>query len=637
MPPNSAKVRCGAMAPAHWKREWAAGLAVVVTFLAMLALTWGKWPDVLVDFGHELYVPWQMSEGRAFGRDVLLVATGPLSPHINALLFKVFGAELRVLVAFNLLCLALLTHLLYVLVRTISDRLTATIACTTFLTIFAFGQYVGVGNYNYVTPYSHGVTHGLTLALLSIWLLHLYFTRRGWWVLVASGLTIGLVSLTKPEILVATGAAAGLRWCAYLRAPGRARDAACAMGVYVCTILLPPGALMMVLLVRMPLSEAWRVTATPWLLLATRFSMMPFYSASMGLDAPWRSLGALSRWSVIIALTVVLGVAAEMAARTWRVPVRAGAIFLFLLLALGLVLMVPFERWFEVARPLPVITLVGGATYAARVFMRPNGTSRRSGAALGLALSGFALALLGKMFLNTRIYHYGFALAMPAFMLAVVWLWWSLPEYLKTRGLDGRVFRCLAGAVLTVLAAVHVGTTLAFHRAKQVPVGSAGNAFISDQRGILVNEAVHLIQQAGSPGDTLTVLPEGVMVNFLARRTSPSPYLAYTPEMIAGFGEEAMLAPLRRAPPDLVLLVSRDSSEYGARTFGKDYALATLRWITEHYVPVARMGGSPLNPDEYGMTLMRRKEDIGEELDVVYPTNDFTPVPSRVTNPGSAR
>jgi len=41
---------------------------VVATFLAMSAWTWRKWPDILVDFGRELYVPWQRVAGKVFSR-----------------------------------------------------------------------------------------------------------------------------------------------------------------------------------------------------------------------------------------------------------------------------------------------------------------------------------------------------------------------------------------------------------------------------------------------------------------------------------------------------------------------------------------------------------------------------------------
>ena len=68
---------------------------------AMLAWSWGTWPNAYVDFGRELYVPWRLTEGEVLYRDIAWF-NGPLSPSWNALLFGVFGTGLRVLVLANL-------------------------------------------------------------------------------------------------------------------------------------------------------------------------------------------------------------------------------------------------------------------------------------------------------------------------------------------------------------------------------------------------------------------------------------------------------------------------------------------------------------------------------------------------------
>ena len=63
-----------------------------------LAISWRKWPDVIVDFGRELYIPWRLSEGAVLYRDVDDVY-GPLSQYFNAGLFRLFGPGLMIVVA----------------------------------------------------------------------------------------------------------------------------------------------------------------------------------------------------------------------------------------------------------------------------------------------------------------------------------------------------------------------------------------------------------------------------------------------------------------------------------------------------------------------------------------------------------
>ena len=58
----------------------------------MLSVSWMKWPDVLIDYGKELYIPWQLTEGRALYRD-FEIFMGPLSFYFNSLVFRLFSSN----------------------------------------------------------------------------------------------------------------------------------------------------------------------------------------------------------------------------------------------------------------------------------------------------------------------------------------------------------------------------------------------------------------------------------------------------------------------------------------------------------------------------------------------------------------
>jgi hypothetical protein len=59
------------------------GLVLLAVGAALLAWTWRKWPDILVDFGRELYIPWQLVSGKVLYVDIAYF-NGPLSPYLNA-------------------------------------------------------------------------------------------------------------------------------------------------------------------------------------------------------------------------------------------------------------------------------------------------------------------------------------------------------------------------------------------------------------------------------------------------------------------------------------------------------------------------------------------------------------------------
>ena len=84
-----------------------------------------------------------------------------------------------------------------------TDIIAATFAVTIFLGIFAFSQYVGIGNYNFVTPYTYNLTHGVVLSFFTIYAYVRYLKQRKTIWLGIVGLSIGLVFLCKIEVFLA--------------------------------------------------------------------------------------------------------------------------------------------------------------------------------------------------------------------------------------------------------------------------------------------------------------------------------------------------------------------------------------------------------------------------------------------------
>src|SRR3954464_5474836 len=90
------------MSPLRANTRILIGLGIVLlTLTAMLAFTWRTWPEPVIDFGRELYVPWQLSQGKVLYRDIAYF-NGPLSPYFNSAVFRIFGVSMMKLVYVNL-------------------------------------------------------------------------------------------------------------------------------------------------------------------------------------------------------------------------------------------------------------------------------------------------------------------------------------------------------------------------------------------------------------------------------------------------------------------------------------------------------------------------------------------------------
>ena len=582
-------------------------IVVVAAALVMLGRSWAKWPDVLVDFGQQLYLPWRLAEGQRLYAD-LAYFHGPLAQYLNALWYRLLGTGLWTLVMTNLLVLTLLFVLMHRLLLRVSSALGAMVAGVVFAVLFAFAQYVGIGNYNYVTPYEHSATYGMLTSVAALWFLARFFDRGRLAELAATGLCLGLTFLTKAEVFLAVGAAVATALVSAMWArPAEQGRTVRSVAVLAGTTLFPVIAAWALLSLTMPARQALVGVLGSWpSVLDGDVARLPFYRAGMGALAIGPSLLELVIW--VIRYAVLFGPALFFA---WRARTRgrltgliAGSVFL--VVAAVLVLLSDSIPWDRAFLPLPVAM----AAAAAAPLVTMAGT-RRSGAGtrelMQLSMVVFAFVLLLKMILNARVYHYGFYLAMPATLMLVVAAVDWIPRWICRRGGCGEIFGAVTLAVLLAVVVGHVRMMGVYFEGKTYTVAVGRDAFLADVRGVAVTEALTMIARYVGPEQTLAVLPEGVMLNYLARRVNPTPHNNLMPPGLIVFGEQDILRTFQDHPPDFIMLVHKDTTEFGARFFGRDYGRRILEWVNAGYEPVLLIGYPPLRDERFGIMLLRRK------------------------------
>ena len=155
---------------------------------------------------------------------------------------------------------------------------------------------------------------------------------------------------------------------------------------------------------------------------------------------------------------------------------------------------------------------------------------------LSLSFSIFSLLMLLKILFRSQLHHYGFVLTMPAGMVVTALLVGWLPEWVRSRG--GHAGLCRTGMVIITLAvvAVLVNVSRGNYQAKVVGVGGAADAFVADERGLVANRVLDRMAELLPAGGTFAVLPEGVMLNYLARVENPTPYVNFMPPELIFFG-----------------------------------------------------------------------------------------------------
>jgi hypothetical protein len=612
--------------------SWLGTIPMGIAFILLSWFSWRKWPDALIDFGQQLYVPWRLSRGAVLYHDVSYVY-GCLSVCYHAALFKIFGVSLNVLLVSNCLILICLLLLVYRLFLKCSDVWTAATAGLA-LTVLAFSQLLDVGNYNYICPYSHEEFHGIVMSVAMMACLARWLEAGRKLPLTLAGGCLGLIFLTKPEVFVGAVAPFVVAVIFQWRRISIPELAKALLLAAVCTFV-PLAGFYFGFRSEMNSTEAARAICGAWLpLLHSTGLQLPIYQRNTGLDAPWFHIGkALIEFG---GLALIVGLCAWRLTRPTLKPLER---VIFFVLAGGVSIN---YGWQNSGHCLPLLVVVAAILWWREWRQKSEIENRKS--KIGILWLAFSFAMLAKLGFNPRLSHYGVFLAMPAFLSAIYLLLHLLPRFLQSpqstvhsqqpdRPLDAgqiglwtmdRGLNAFRAVILIFLLAGLARLTIQsalFYKDKDFSLGSGGDRIVtynpkldnpkSAPTGAAMAAAAAWIETHTAPTNTLAVLPEGVMLNYLTRRDNPTPYVVFAFEVWA-FGEQKMLATYKENPPDYIVLVQRDSSEYGVKYFGqqKGYGFDVMQWVNTNYEPVELIGSEPLKNGAFGIEILKRLSPV---------------------------
>lgn len=575
-------------------------LTLTCVIVALTVWSWRRWPDLLIDFGHELYIPWRLSEGDVLYRDIHFLM-GPASQLWNALLFQIFGVSFTTLIFANLTIVTGITALIYFLFLRECGEFPATVICLVFLCLFGFSQFQQIGNYNYIAPYRHEMTHGFALCLLEIFFLIRAFETDRTRLLGLAGACVGATALMKIEVFLAAAGAAcvGLEFFVLRHTPvipqthrlRRAVEcvawvsggavAALSVGLLILKFHAPQGNAIQ------QAFEGWRLAFNP------QFTRdYPMYRALMGIDVLGASLLRVGGAVVALIGAIVAGVAGEALLRRVHSSRTVLCAVLAIVTLLGSQLLFSDNAWIEAALPLPLVSLIAVVAcqvYFLRRSVHVDSQVERRACFLGIWAT-MSLLFLPKMIFNTQFGHYGFVLAAPATLLLVYGLLVEIPRRLQRWKLPGDVFRAILMPLVASCVLSFGLQSDATYRARTFPVGTGGDVIYcnpdQDPHTQATGAILDLLRQKMSDEDTLLVLPEGSTLNYLLRRRNSTPYLILNPfEMAACGGESAVLHRIRAHPPDWIVLYISGMQDHGRNYFGEPgYGAEIFEWMTREYL-----------------------------------------------------
>jgi len=581
-----------ARTPSSYKRLLAA-VVVAAAFVGSVAATWQRWGDIIIDCGRELDIPKQILAGKSLYRDVRYWY-GPLAPYANAALYGLFGVNVSTLAAAGIASAALMAWLTYRTVRLFTGRLAAAATAGALCYTNLFYQCCLNNIFTFAIPYAYPATYGLVAAAGSVYFLLRHVRKRRDWDFLLSAALLGIASLSKVEVLFASGVAHAtflLAWCL----DGRLKRGPYVVG-YLVALAIPT------LVFGWFLVRTGPSLATDNLFTVGFLEAGPFFVTHFGLEDIPRSLADMAWSAAGLGSCVLLGLLAG-----WMGKRPGGRTAVVVVLASGAC--AEIVRRLDtglVFRGLPfalaIALLVWAARWVAVQSTRPAQTA-------SIILCAFALALMSRMGLRVGTEHYGFYLLVPGVMTIAVIYCRDVPALVRSLwGGNGVAPYAVGIVLLTTIGVVHGLRTqevaaLAYGpgATPRVVTPHGSMPCLQTYRGT-VDEAIRLLGTQ-PPSTKVVVIPEGAGITFLAGCTNPLGVHTFLPIDFAGTYDDAMMVErLQETKPDFIVLTARDTSEYGPRQLGVDYGVAVLKWIeAQHYVVAQR-----LDSPAYRVLILRR-------------------------------
>lgn len=586
---------------------------VALAFLVMVVVSWRRWTSPLVDVGREMDLPRRLLEGELLYRDVHYIYA-PLSPYINALLYRLFGLHHDVLIASSLIGAALVALLCYRIARRLLAPHLAAVAVLTILVWCIFRP-----NGNMIAPYSYGALHGALCALGSLLCTLRYAERRRWTDLLGAGALVGLAAITKLEfalpaattIIAATTALHWGEWRTFVLRLGAAGSLGAIIGLPLYGWWF--GKL------------GWRMLIVDCHILFTHLppSLIYYNKWRAGTDHPWYSLagviGGAAVWLLVISLVLIFCLmrarrrrGIEPSVRLWRNAKLALVGSIAVILAV-----LPGGRGWD-GSPMRAVPLLLAAVIVREGWRIRRGESADQRSIALLLIAVYSLVMLARVVLRVPSGGpYGGLMLPTSFIFIFYMLVEELPRWIARLTEDeqnAKPAQALgAGLILTLIVLTSVDSAIRYRTMYVEPAETHRGRFLV---GRLLNpaypEALDFLLRHSSPGDRIAVFPEGSDLAFLTDRRMPLRHQIFLPGLMSEPDERRAIEQLASEPIRYVFIANRPTGEFGAVVWGRDYYRALDAAIRRDY-RVVKVCGRDRNPEieignpEFFIKILERK------------------------------
>lgn len=560
---------------------------VIIIFLLTLLFS-SHLGNIIVDFGREAYIPEEMLSGKILYKDIFNIF-GPLSYQINAILYAIFGINLKTLYFAGFVNASLIISVLYFLSRLFTSKGTSWIICFFIISSCFFNPNV----FNYIASYSYAITYAFSSFLCSTLFLILYLKTSKDVFLSFSWFFIGISFATKYEYFPY------LLFLLIITLIKKPSDKKYFIVSFVSFLIIPFISLSVLFLQGLNIHEFLQQIK-----LIKNFSFSPslnyFYSNNAGLYPKRLFWGAdfyVFKNEFIYAGGLLTFLYLFFTVERQKYLQKFLCLILILFCGYKCFYFLIFSSFIFCWLPLSTLILFIILTIKYKHIIFKNILEDN----IGIYLIFILIALLAsiKSFFFLNFFSYG-VFALPLlFMVNSIFITEYLPKwfnFLDKSVLEKSFIIIVLGASISYLGKLH-------YNFKNDFVLSTNKGIIYDKKDIVTptRELINYIDKNLKPNDSILIIPEGIMVNFLTSHPTKTIYYSTMTPYIETFGEDKIIKDIEKEHPEYIVINNRLSPEYNYKYICTDYGFQICKYVETSYSKVTSFG------KQFKLTLFKLK------------------------------
>ena len=199
-----------------------------------------------------------------------------------------------------------------------------------------------------------------------------------------------------------------------------------------------------------------------------------------------------------------------------------------------------------------------------------------------LAICGL-LSMTRINFMPISKYSIGIYMLLP---ILAVWIYFIKTEFKIIKNINYKLYITLAFIIIGVFY-IQITKNSAENFVK---LDTAKGVIIQPQtEAVMFDKIVKWVNEKTDTNESVLVLPEGIMVNYLTGRPTKDKYYHLIPNHISAMGEKNIVKGLNKDKPDYIIIHSAKYPMYGHTEMCTDFGLNICTWVKKNYKQIRRL------------------------------------------------